>query len=234
VSLLIKNVIVVNADKVSKQKQDILIEKGLISKIAASIDATNIKVIDAKSNFCLPGLIDMHVHLREPGREDKETIETGSAAAAKGGFTSVMCMPNTNPVADNAMIVEGIIKEAKRVGLVNVFPIGSISKGLCGQELTDMFELKKAGCVGLSDDGYTVSNSQLMRLAMEYAKMAGVILVEHCQDPGLFNGGVMNEGFHSTLLGLRGDPGVSETTMPTLTPSILPLLSCIVNISNKA
>src|SRR5262249_43453916 len=152
--LLIKHAVIVNADKINERPQDILIEKGLIIKIGANISAENsTKVIDAKGKLVLPGFIDLHVHLREPGREDKETIETGSRAAAKGGITTLMCMPNTTPVIDNAMIVEGIIKEAKRVGLVNVIPVGCISRGQKGEELTDMFELKEAGCVALSDDG---------------------------------------------------------------------------------
>ena len=152
-SLIIKNAIIVNADKESNSPRDILIEKGIISKIAASIPAGSSKVIDATGKKVLPGLIDLHVHFREPGREDKETIETGSRAAVKGGFTSVMCMPNTKPVIDNAMIVEAVIKESKRVGLVNIFPVGAITKGQKDQEMTDMVELKNAGCLALSDDG---------------------------------------------------------------------------------
>src|SRR3990167_6602923 len=179
-SLLIKNATIVNADKMEKKPQDILLEHGTIAKIAASIDPKNVKTIDAKGKLVFPGLIDMHVHLRQPGREDKETIETGSRAAAKGGFTTIMCMPNTDPVIDNAMIVEGILQEAKRVGLVHVIPVGAITKGQKGEELTDMFELKEAGCLALSDDGKTVANSQLMRLGLEYARMAGVLLIEHC------------------------------------------------------
>ncbi len=212
-SLLIKNAIIVNADKMVKEPQDILLDKGIIAKIGKNIKAEQAKIIDAEGKLVFPGLIDIHVHLREPGREDKETIETGSRAAAKGGFTTIMCMPNTTPVIDNAMIVEGVIKEAKRIGLVNVFPMGAITKGQHGEELTDIVELRKAGCLAISDDGKTVANSQLMKLAMQYAKMAGVIPVEHCQDPCLGAGGVMNEGFNSTQLGLKGDPGISETVI---------------------
>jgi len=212
-SLVIKNAIIVNADKMHKEPQDILIEKGMIIKIGKSFSADGVKVIDATGKLVMPGLIDMHVHLREPGREDKETIETGSKAAAKGGFTTVLCMPNTTPVIDNAMIVEAILKEAKRVGLVNVIPVGAITRGQNGAELTDMFELKQAGCLALSDDGKTVGNSRLMRLAMEYSQMAGLFLIEHCQDPDLWCKGVMNEGDVSTVLGLKGDPGISETVI---------------------
>lgn len=214
-SLLIKNAVIVNADKVHECPQDILIEKGVITKMGANISADGVdlrsaKSIDAKGKLVLPGFIDLHVHLREPGREDKETIESGSRAAAKGGITTLMCMPNTTPVIDNAMIVEGIIKEAKRVGLVNVIPVGCISRGQKGEELTDMFELKAAGCLALSDDGKGVMNPQLMRMAMEYARMAGLLLIEHCQDSCLTSGGVMNEGYNSTFLGIKGDPGIAS------------------------
>ncbi|OGX27796.1 MAG: dihydroorotase [Omnitrophica WOR_2 bacterium RIFCSPHIGHO2_01_FULL_48_9] len=212
-SLLIKNAIIVNADKMAKQPQDIFIEKGVITAIASNISKEAAKTIDAKGKLVMPGLIDIHVHLREPGREDKETIATGSRSAAKGGFTTMMCMPNTTPVIDNALIVEGIIEEAKRVGLVNVIPIGAITRGQKDGELVDMLEMKKAGCLALSDDGKSVVNSRLMFLAMQYAKMADLLLIEHCQDPLLTSGGVMNEGFNSSLLGLKGDPGVAETVI---------------------
>ena len=161
-SLLIKNATIINADDIFSKPQDIFIEKGKIIKIAPVIDDQSTKIIDARGKFVLPGLIDLHVHLREPGREDKETIETGSRSAVKGGFTSIFCMPNTTPVIDNAMIVEAIIKEAKRVGLVNVFPVGAITKGQKNEELTDIFELKNAGCLALSDDGKSVTSSLLM------------------------------------------------------------------------
>jgi dihydroorotase len=217
-SLLIKNAIIVDTDKMSGQPQDILIEQGTIVEIVPSGYGRDRSrpvptVVDAKGKLVLPGLIDLHAHLREPGREDKETIQTGSRAAAKGGFTTIMCMPNTSPVIDNAMIVEAILNEAKRVGMVNVIPVGAITRGQKGEELTDMWELKRAGCLALSDDGRAVSNGQLMRLGMEYAKMADILLIEHCQDPQLWAKGVMNEGKTSTILGLKGDPGVSETVI---------------------
>lgn len=212
-SLLIKNAIIVNADKLHAKPQNILLDKGEIVKIASGIPEGPYKIIDANGKLVFPGLIDLHVHLRQPGREDKETVETGSRAAAKGGFTSIMCMPNTTPVIDNAMIVEGIIKEAKRVGLVNVYPVGAITRGQSGKELTDMAELKAAGCKALSDDGRCVESSQIMRLALEYAKMAGLFLIQHCQDHCLTGGGVMNEGYYSMVLGIKGDPGISETVI---------------------
>jgi dihydroorotase len=212
-TLLIKNALIVNADKMHKQPQDILIEKGVIAKIGAAIKDNRAKVIDVKGKLVFPGLIDMHVHLREPGEEHKETIATGMKAAAKGGFTTVMCMPNTDPVIDNRSIAEMVINESKRIGLMNVIPAGAITKGLKSQELTDMFEMKAAGCRALSDDGKCVASSHLMRLAMEYAKMVGLLLIEHCEDRMLSAGGVMNEGVVSTVLGLKGDPGLSESVI---------------------
>jgi len=210
-SLLIKNAIIVNADKKSKQARDIFIDKGRIEKIGAKLDVKASKTLDAKGKLVLPGLIDIHVHFREPGQEYKETIETGSMSAVKGGFTSVMCMPNTRPVIDNAMIVEGLLKEVDRVGLCNVVPIGSITRGQKDEELVDMFELKKAGCLALSDDGKSVVSSQLMRRALEYSKMVNVLLIQHCEDPLISSGGAMNEGEMSTLLGIKADPYISES-----------------------
>lgn len=210
-SLLIKNAIIVNADKHAKQPQDILIDKGVITKIASSIKDSKAKIVDAKGKLVLPGLIDIHVHFREPGQEHKETVESGIMSAAKGGFTTVMCMPNTIPVMDNRSIAELVISEAKRVGLINVYPIGAITKGQNNEELTDMFELKEAGCSALSDDGKCVTNSHLMRLAMEYAKMVDIPLIQHCEDHALSCGSVMNEGINSTILGVKGDPGLSES-----------------------
>ena len=211
--LLIKNAIIVNADKIHAKPQDILLENGFITKIAPSIENASHQVIDAKGRKVLPGLIDIHVHFRQPGREDKETIETGSKAAVRGGFTTVMCMPNTNPVIDNAPIVSYVINEAKRVGLCNVIPIGAITKGQSDQELTDMHELKEAGCLALSDDGKSVLNSRLMYLAMQYAKMVDLLIIEHCQDFLLTSGGGMNEGVVSTELGLKGDPVIAESVI---------------------
>ncbi len=212
-ALLIKNAIIVHPDRIETKPQDILLEKGRVAKIAPRLEEPHVKVIDAAGKYVLPGLIDLHVHFRQPGREDKETIETGSKAAVKGGFTTVVCMPNTNPVIDNAMMVEAVVKEARRVGLLNVIPAGSITKGQKGEELTDMFELKDAGCLALTDDGRAVASSQTLRLALDYARMAGLLLMEHCQDLSLTSGGVMNESYTSTLLGIKSDPSISETVI---------------------
>ncbi|MBP9853315.1 MAG: dihydroorotase [Candidatus Omnitrophica bacterium] len=210
-SLLIKNAMIINADKREKQAKDIFIDKGIIKKIGPALKVSAKKTIDAKGLLVLPGLIDIHVHFREPGQEYKETIETGSRAAVKGGFTGVMCMPNTRPVIDNAMIVEAIKKEAERVGLCNVIPIGSITRGQKDAQLVDMFEMKEAGCLALSDDGKSVENSQLMRRALEYSKMVDILLIQHCEDPLISAGGAMNEGITSTLLGIKADPYISES-----------------------
>lgn len=209
---LIKNATIVNGDQTSRTPQDILLDQGKIVKIAPGqkVDA-GVKVIDAKNKLVLPGLIDIHVHFRVPGQEHKETLETGSRAAAKGGFTTVMCMPNTCPVIDHERIVKSIIDEARLIGLCNVIPIGSITRGQNDQELTEMFELKAAGCKALSDDGKSVVNSQLMRRALEYSRMVDLLLIQHCEDPLISQGGVMNEGYMSTVLGLKGHPGIAES-----------------------
>ncbi|MGH7806522.1 MAG: dihydroorotase [Thermodesulfobacteriota bacterium] len=171
------------------------------------------KVIDAQGMIVAPGFIDMHVHLREPGFEYKETIRTGCEAAAAGGFTSVVCMPNTNPVNDNASVTEYILLKARTEGIVNVFPIGAITKGEKGETLAEIGEMWEAGCVGISDDGHSVMNSRVMRHAMEYVKAFGVPVISHAEDIDLSGHGVMNEGFTSTVLGLRGIPNASEEVM---------------------
>ncbi|HOY09096.1 MAG TPA: dihydroorotase [Candidatus Omnitrophota bacterium] len=212
-AVLIKNALIVNADKMDPNLQDILIDKGLIVRVGPGLPDGQARVMDVKGKHVFPGLIDLHVHLRQPGREDKETIETGSRAAVKGGFTTIVCMPNTKPVIDNAMIVEAVVKEARRVGLLNIIPAGAMTRGQNGEELTDMFELKEAGCLALTDDGRSVANSQTLRLALDYARMAGLLFMEHCQDLSLSSGGVMNESYTSTLLGMKGDPVVAETVI---------------------
>ena len=206
---------------------DVVVENGQIVRVQGSdqgkknkkpanqgASPTNVdRVIDATGKVVVPGLIDMHVHLREPGREDEETIATGTAAAARGGFTSICCMPNTEPVNDNASVTEYILEEAKKVGRVNVFPIGCISREQRGEELAEIGELMSAGCVGLSDDGKPVMNTELMRRAMEYATMFDIPLLPHCEDLTLSAGGVMHEGRVSTELGLKGIPSAAEAVM---------------------
>ena len=183
---------------------DVYINDGIIEKIAENIDATDAEIIDAKGKIVAPGLVDMHCHLRDPGYEYKEDIESGTRSAAKGGFTSVACMPNTDPVIDNAPLAQFVINKAKQVGKVNVYPIGAISKGLKGEQLADIGELKFAGVVGVSDDGCPVNSSSLMRRAMEYAKMFETLVISHCEALDMLDEGVMNEGYTSTFLGLKG------------------------------
>lgn len=194
-------------------KMDILIEDGRISAIGAKLPKSGAEVIEAGNKLVLPGLIDMHVHLREPGLEAKETIASGTRAAAMGGFTGVACMPNTKPVVDNQALVEFIKARAAAQGAVHVYPIGAITKGSAGQELAEIGDMKMAGAVAVSDDGRPVMNAQVMRLAMEYAKMFDLPVIAHCEDTNLAADGVMNEGYYSTIYGLKGISRLAEETM---------------------
>lgn len=195
--------------KNSVEKKDILIENGKIVKIADKLPAGG-EEIDASGLHVFPGLIDMHVHLREPGYEHKEDIESGSKAAVKGGFTQICCMPNTDPVADNKVVVSYIKNRAKEVGLCKVHPIGAITKGEKGEQLAQIGDMKKAGAVAISDDGVSVKNSRLMYLAMEYASGFDITCLCHCEDKDLVDGGVVNEGLSSTIAGLKGIPRAAE------------------------
>jgi dihydroorotase len=189
---------------------DLAIEDGVVREIAERIDATGSEVFDASGLVVAPGFIDMHVHLREPGFEHAETIETGSRAAAAGGFTSVCCMPNTQPVNDNATVTSYIVDRARRFAVVNVYPIGAITKNSAGEELAAIASMKQAGIVAISDDGKPVMNAQVVRRAMEYARAVDLPLIEHCEDLHLSAAGDMHEGLQSTRLGLRGIPRSSE------------------------
>ena len=209
--LLIKNGTVVFSDGV--KKCDILVDGDKIAKISENIDAAGVKTIDASGLHVFPGLIDMHVHLREPGYEYKEDIASGSAAAVRGGFTQVCCMPNTNPVCDNAAVVGYIVARGKEVGLCKVRPIGAITVGEKGEQLAEIGKMKDAGAAAISDDGRPVSDARIMRLAMEYASDFGLICLSHCEDKSLVDGGVVNEGFNSTLAGLKGIPRAAEEIM---------------------
>lgn len=192
-------------------KCDLLVEDGLIAKIAPSIEDADAEVIDAKGQYVLPGMVDLHCHLRDPGYEYKEDIVSGSKAAAKGGFTSICCMANTNPVNDNAVVTSYIVNKAKNEGSgVHVYPIGALSHGLKGETMAEIGDMAKAGAVAISDDGKPVMNAHLMRLAMEYSAAFGLTVFDHCEDINLVNSGVMNEGYNSTLLGLRGTTRAAE------------------------
>lgn len=192
---------------------DILIKDGKIAKVGKNLKATDTKVIDCNGKLVLPGLIDMHAHLRQPGREDEETFLTGSRAALKGGFTSVLCMANTNPPVDNKGVVEYIYAESKRTDLINIYTVGAVTKNLEGKELTEIGQIFEAGAKALSDDGKPIMNAELMRRALEYAKMFERPIISHCEDINLSKDGVMNEGFISTRLGLKGIPRTSEIAM---------------------
>jgi dihydroorotase len=211
--LLIKNGRVIDPANQIDNTLDVLIENGKIAQIDKKITDNKADIIDATRLIVAPGFIDMHVHLREPGREDKETIKTGSWAAAAGGFTSIACMPNTNPVNDNESVTEFILNQAKKEAVVNIFPIAAVTKGSKGEELSEIGGLKQAGAVALSDDGLPVSNSRIMRRILEYSKMFNLVIINHCEDLNLANEGVMHEGYYSTFLGLRGIPAVSEEVM---------------------
>jgi dihydroorotase len=190
---------------------DVLILDGKISKVGKGLSApAGTEILDAGGKVVTPGLIDLHVHLREPGQTAKENLATGTAAAARGGFTSVVCMPNTSPAIDNAGTVALIRERAAREGVVNVFVSGAISKSIAGEELAQIGSLKKAGIVAVTDDGHCVQNNELMRRACEYAKMFDLPVMDHCQDYSLVTDGVMHEGYWSTVLGLRGWPAAGE------------------------
>ena len=211
--LIIKSGHVVDPSSKIDGVMDILIEDGKIVSVAKDIKREDSQVLDASGKVVIPGLIDMHTHLREPGREDEETIRTGTRAAAKGGFSSICCMANTTPCVDNQGVVEFIYSESKKAGLVNVYPIGAVTKGLAGKELAEIGELKRSGIVAISDDGNPILNSEIMRRAFEYSKMFGIPVISHCEDKSLSSDGVMNEGYVSILLGLRGMPPVAESVM---------------------
>ena len=208
---LIKNGHVVDPKNKIDGVMSVLVGDGRVKRVAKSISEKADHEVDAKNKIVCPGFIDMHVHLRQPGHEYKETIETGLRAAAKGGFTGVCPMPNTNPIADSRSDMEFLIGEARRLALVHIWPVGAVTLGQEGRELTEFGELKKGGAVALSDDGRPITDSNILRRALEYAKKFNLVILAHCQDEGLFCGGAMNEGFVSTKLGLPGIPAESES-----------------------
>ena len=222
--LVIKNGHIIDPSQGIDGIGDILIEEGKIREIVRKPGSSedrkvgknskeDFRSIDASGMYVLPGLVDMHTHLREPGFEHKETIRTGTLAAVRGGFTSICCMPNTNPVNDNATVTSFIIKKAIKEGSCEVFPIGAITKGQKGEELAELGIMYEAGCVAFSDDGMPVMNSLVMRRALEYSKIFDVPVISHCEDLSLSEGCSMNEGVVSSILGLKGIPSAAEDIM---------------------
>jgi len=211
--LLIRNGHVIDPDSGRDGPFDVLAEDGHIAAVEPRIEAPDAEVYDAGGAIVAPGFIDMQVHLREPGIEHAETVETGARAAAAGGFTTVCCMPNTIPVNDNATVTSFIVERARRYAVVNVFPIGAITKGSEGEQLAEIAAMRAAGAVAVSDDGRPVMNSRVMRRAMEYAHSFSLTVIDHCEDLHLSEGGDIHEGAQSMRLGLRGIPGCSEDVM---------------------
>ncbi len=212
-ALLIRGGRVIDPSKRLDARADVLVEGGRISQIGDGIKAKGAEVFDASGCVVTPGFIDLHTHLREPGREDKETIATGSQAAAAGGFTAVCAMPNTTPVNDSGSTTRFIVETAKREAIVRVYPIGAVTRGSLGEELSEYGDLKAAGCIAVSDDGRPVQNARVMRRALEYARTFGLPVIDHCEDLDLSKGGAMNEGLVSVAMGIPSAPGVSETIM---------------------
>ena len=210
VRLLLRNGRVLDPAAGHDGRLDLAIEDGRIRAVGPNLQAEGARVIEAAGLVVCPGFIDMHVHLREPGQEWKETIATGTAAAARGGFTAVACMPNTVPVNDSRAVTEFVQAQAAQHGTVRVYPIGAVTKGQRGEELAEMEDMLDAGARAFSDDGVAVKTALMMRRALEYSKIFGVPIIDHCEDPLLVDGGVMNEGAVSSALGLRGWPNAAE------------------------
>ena len=212
---------------------DVLIEDGRVARVAKDLPVDDAEVMEiARGWIVAPGLVDMHVHLREPGQEHKETIETGTASAVAGGFTAVACMPNTEPVNDHAGITQFILKRAAEARLAKVYPIGAVSLGSKGEQLAELGEQKAAGCVAFSDDGRPIADALLMRRALEYAGMLGAPIIDHCEEPALKGEGVAHEGYYASLLGLRGIPGAAESVMVERDISLAELTGAHVHIAH--
>lgn len=214
--LVIKNGRVIDPSQDMDEVTDVKIIDGKIASLGADesqVSSREAQVIDAKNKIVCPGLIDMHVHLREPGNEDAETIASGCAAAVAGGFTSIACMPNTEPAVDTEALIDFIYRQATRAGLCNVYPIGAITKGRQGRELAEIGQMVRAGAVAFSDDGCGVANPAVMYRAMQYATMFDKPIIQHCEDPDLARGGCVNAGITATRLGLPGIPAIAEEMM---------------------
>jgi dihydroorotase len=212
---------------------DLLIEDGRVSRVGRQLPADHAEVLEVPpGGIVAPGLIDIHVHLREPGQEHKETIATGTAAAAAGGFTAVACMPNTDPVNDHPGITQFILRKAGEANLARVYPIGAVSIGSRGEQLAELAAQKAAGCVAFTDDGRPVASALLMRRALEYASMLDMPIIDHCEDPTLKGEGVAHEGFCASRLGLRGIPGAAESVMVARNVDLAELTGGAVHIAH--
>ncbi len=210
-SLLIQNGILLDPAATSERRADILLRDGKIAAVGANLGGAD-RVIDASGKYVTPGLIDIHVHFREPGDEEEETVSSGAAAAVAGGFTTVCCMPNTKPALDSEGLVEFILRESQRAGLANVLPVGAITKGREGKELAEIGSMHERGAVAFSDDGIGVADASVMRKALQYCKMFDALIMQHCEEPTL-TGGSMHAGLVSTSLGLSGVPAEAEQLM---------------------
>ncbi len=210
---LLKGARVIDPSQNTDTTSDVLIVDGRVAAVKDEIEISDAEVIDLSGMIVTPGLIDMHAHFRDPGYEYKEDIESGSMSAAAGGFTAVACMPNTNPPIDNAALIQYVKSKASKAGKIKLLPIGCVSKGQEGKEIAEMGDMAQAGAVAFSDDGKPIADSALMRKAMVYASMFDKVIIDHCEDPFLFEGGQINEGYISTLLGLAGIPAAAEEIM---------------------
>ncbi|HET9492404.1 MAG TPA: dihydroorotase [Methylomirabilota bacterium] len=232
-SLLIRNARVIDPANALDTVADVFIDGGVIKQVGARlVVAEGAEVIEAAGKVVCPGFIDIHAHLREPGYEYKETVATGTRAAAAGGFTAVCCMANTDPVNDNGSITEYILERARAEGAVHVYPIGAVTRGLRGEELAELAELADAGCVAFSDDGHCVMNAALYRRAMEYTLPFGAPVISHAEDTALSRGGAMNEGVVSTELGLPGAPAAAEEVMVARDIALAELTGAHVHIAH--
>jgi dihydroorotase len=233
--LLLKNGRVVDPANGRDGAFDVLIEDGVIARVEKNLPANGAEVMEiAAGSIVCPGLIDVHVHLREPGQEHKETVATGVASAVAGGFTAVACMPNTDPVNDHAGITQFILKKAAEAQLSHVYPIGAVSLESKGDQLAELGEQKAAGCIAFTDDGRPVATALLMRRALEYAGMLGVPIIDHCEDSSLKGDGVAHEGYYASSLGLRGIPGVAESLMVERDVSLAELTGGHVHIAHMS
>ncbi len=230
--LLIKNGRALDPAGRTDAKLDVLLDGERIAQVGASLRADGAEVVDASGLIVAPGFIDLHCHLREPGGESSETIETGTRAAARGGFTAICPMPNTNPVNDNASVTRSIVERAQASGSAHVWPIGAASKGRKGEVIAEIAAMKQAGIVGVSDDGRPVATSKLLRQVMDYCRSLDLPVIDHCEDSSLFAGAVMREGKQSVRLGLRGMPAAAESIAVARDVQVAELTGCALHIAH--